>query len=182
MPLTRASRRSASRDEIVAALRRHGELSRAALAAQAGLSRATVAGVVAELIDEGVAVEVTARADGRAGRPAAAVRLDRSAGAVLGVDIGRRHVRGAGSDLGHQILAERVAPIELEAHGSEHGVATAEVLIRAVLEEAGVARAEVHAVGVGLPGPVTAGGELGSSTILPGWAGVRAQERIAERL
>ena len=179
--LTR-TRRSGSRDEIVAALRRYGSLTRPAIAAQTRLSRATVAGVVSELVDEGFARELTATPDGRAGRPATVVRLDRRAGAVVGVDIDRSHVRVAVADLGHEILAEHVAPADEDARDPEHGLAIAEALVEAVLEDADVDREEVHAVGVGIPGPVTAAGELGSSTILPGWTGVRAGERISARL
>lgn len=180
--LTSRTRRSASRDDVVAALRRHGSLTRPAIAAHTGLSRATVAGVVGELVDEGLALELGGRAEGRSGRPATVVRLARPAGAVIGVDIDRQHVRVAIADLGHQILAERLAPADTEARDAEHGLAVAAALVDAVLGDAGVGRDEVHAVGVGIPGPVTAAGELGSSTILRGWTGVRAQERIAERL
>jgi predicted NBD/HSP70 family sugar kinase len=175
------TRRSGSRDEIVTALRRHGPLTRPAIAAQTGLSRATVAGVVSELVDEGLALELTAEPDGP-GRPATVVRLDRRAGAVLGIDIDRQHVRVAVADLAHRILAEEVAPAEPEARDPEHGLATAESLVETVLAQAHVKRSEIHAVGVGIPGPVTAAGEMGSSTILPGWTGVRAEERISERL
>lgn len=176
-------RRRASRDEVLAALRRHGPLSRPALAAHTGLSRATVAGLVDELAQDGLVDELAPRSEGRAGRPAALVRLGRHAGAVLGIDIDRGRVRVAVADLGHEILAERDAPADAEALDPEHGLLAAERLVDAVLAEADVARTEVRAVGVGLPGPVTAAaGELGSSTILPGWAGVRAQERIGSRL
>jgi predicted NBD/HSP70 family sugar kinase len=178
----RTVRRTASRDEVVGALRRHGALARPAIGAHTGLSRATVAGIVSELIDDGVAVELGAEPAGRAGRPAAQLRLTRKAGVVLGVDIDRQHVRVAVADMGHQILAERVAPAQADARGAEHGLATAELLIESVLEEAALQRSEVDVVGVGIPGPVTATGELGSSTILPGWTGVRAQERIGARL
>ena len=167
---------------MVAALRRHGALARPAIGAHTGLSRATVAGIVAELIDDRVAVELDAAPAGRAGRPAAQVQLTREAGVVLGVDIDRQHVRVAVADLGHRILAERVAPADAEARDPEHGLAIAEVLIESVLDEAGVGRGEVDVVGVGIPGPVTAAGELGSSTILPGWSGVRAEELIETRL
>jgi predicted NBD/HSP70 family sugar kinase len=178
----RTARRTASRDEVVAALRRLGALSRPAIGARTGLSRATVAGIVAELIDDGIAVELDAAREGRAGRPAAQVQLTRDAGIVIGVDIDRQHVRVAAADFGHQILAERVAPAQADARDPEHGLATAEMLVDAVLEGAGVNRGEVGVVGVGIPGPVTAAGELGSSTILPGWSGVRAEERISARL
>ena len=56
-------------------------------------------------------------------------------------------------------------------------------LVDEVLEEAGAARAEIAGVGMGLPGPVhRPTGELGDSTILPGWVGVRAADAMSEAL
>ena len=43
--------------------------------------------------------------------------------------------------------------------------------------------ADVVGVGMGLPGPIdTRSGRVGSSSILPGWVGVRAADELAERL
>ena len=52
-----------------------------------------------------------------------------------------------------------------------------------MLGEAGVSRADVIGVGLGLPGPIDMrSGRVGSSSILPGWVGVRAAEALASRL
>jgi predicted NBD/HSP70 family sugar kinase len=52
-----------------------------------------------------------------------------------------------------------------------------------LLDEAGVQRDTVMAVGMGLPGPLDRiTGSVGSSVILPGWAGLRPQEELGRRL
>ena len=46
----------------------------------------------------------------------------------------------------------------------------------------GADRERVLGVGMGLPGPVHRSGVVGSSAILPGWAGTHAAERMGDRL
>jgi predicted NBD/HSP70 family sugar kinase len=181
---TEDPRRAASRAEILRVLRHAGAVSRANLTLRTGLSRATVSSIVAELQAEKLVVETVAGADGArsGGRPPALVRLGRAAGAVAGIDIDRLHIRVAVADLGHAILAERFVPAEAST-SAETTMRDAEALLDEALDEAGMARTELLTVGMGLPGPVTAGtGELGSSTILPGWAGVTAHAVMSERL
>jgi predicted NBD/HSP70 family sugar kinase len=51
-------------------------------------------------------------------------------------------------------------------------------MVDEVLDEAGARGEEAIGVGMGLPGSVhRPSGELGDSTILPGWVGVRARPR-----
>ena len=176
-------RRAASRAEVLRVLRHDGSVSRGHIALQTGLSRATVSSIVGELQAEGLVLETTTElAEGRTGRPPAAVRLARSAGTVAGIDLDRLHIRVAVADLGHQILAERHIPTE-SADVPDDSLDAVGRLLDEALQEAGVKRESLAAVGMGLPGPVTAEtGELGSATILPGWSGVRAHEVVSERL
>ncbi|HEY3187389.1 MAG TPA: ROK family transcriptional regulator [Solirubrobacteraceae bacterium] len=177
-------RRAANRERVIAALRQHGALSRAELAVQARLSRATVSSIVSELDEAGLVVESESAGDRspQPGRPPALVRLDPSAGAAVGIDFGKRHVRVVVADLGHRVLAERCSEIDPD-HTARNGMQRAAALLDEVLEEAGVNRSRLVGVGMGLPGPVVLGtGEMGSSTILPGWVGVRPQEAMTERL
>src|SRR5881409_365595 len=91
-------RRRDSRRRVLAALREAGPLSRGELARRTALSRATISSIVAELRDAAVVVESdrsTAGGRDARGRPAAVVRLDPTAGAALGIDFGKRHVRVA---------------------------------------------------------------------------------------
>ncbi len=56
-------------------------------------------------------------------------------------------------------------------------------LVGEVLAESGVERGRLVGVGVGLPGPLDrSSGTVGSSVILPGWAGLRPAEELGARL
>jgi predicted NBD/HSP70 family sugar kinase len=166
-------------------LRERGPTTRAELGTRTGLSRATVSSVIADLVGEGLAVEAEPAVDivspGQ-GRPPTLVRLNRAAGVGLGIDFGKRHLRVAAADLGHQVLAERAVPLAPD-HEAAHGIEMAARLVDEVVREAEVSLDAIVGVGLGLPGPVRADtGELGSSTILPGWVGVRAEQAMSERL
>ena len=100
----------------------------------------------------------------------------------IGIDFGKRHVRVAAADLSHAILAEAERPMPTD-EPAEIGLETAVELVDEVLGEAGVSRADVIGVGLGLPGPIELStGRVGSSSILPGWVGVRAAEALSSRL
>jgi predicted NBD/HSP70 family sugar kinase/biotin operon repressor len=181
-----SSRRQTSRERIVGVLRHRGPLSRADIGRHLSLSRATVSAVLNDLLAEGYVIEEaldrTRVPTAHTGRPPLIVRLDRSAGAALGIDFGKRHLRVALADLGHQILAERTVEMDSDHHAA-HGMEIAAGLVEEVLEEAAVARSAIVGVGMGLPGPVNqVSGELGSSTILPGWVGIRAEQAMTKRL
>ncbi|GAC1527235.1 MAG: ROK family transcriptional regulator [Thermoleophilaceae bacterium] len=172
---------------MVAALREAGPLARSELAQRTGLSRATVSSIVADLQLTGLVIESEETAGAAArpvqtGRPPSLVRLDRSAGAAVGIDFGKRHLRVAVADLGHRVLAERRTEMDPD-HDAERGMDVAARLVEEVLDEAEVRESELVGVGMGLPGPVhQPTGELGSSTILPGWVTVRAHQAMSDRL
>jgi glucokinase-like ROK family protein len=179
------SRRERNRRRVVAALREAGAASRADLARRTGLSRTTVSTLVGELLDAGTFVESetqsTAAGDG-GGRPPVLLSFARSAGVAIGVDFGKRHLRVAVADLGHTILAERVQPLDSD-QPAEVGLAAAVQLVEETLDESGVTSSDVVGVGMGLPGPIDSRtGKVGSSAILPGWVGVRAEEELGRRL
>ena len=167
-------------------LREHGALSRAEIAARASRSRATVSSVVAELQQAGLLTETEEApaqdAVRQAGRRPGLVQIDSSAGAALGIDVGKRHMRVAVADLGHRVLAERRVELDPD-HEAVHGMRVAARLVEEVLVDARVDRATIVGVGMGLPGPIhQTTGELGSASILPGWVGMRAEEAMTECL
>jgi predicted NBD/HSP70 family sugar kinase len=170
---------------VVDALRRAGPATRAEIADDAGLSRATVSALVAELTEAGVIVERSAegsRDPGRTGRRPVLLALDPSAGAAVGVDFGHRHLRVAVADLSAQVLAERSAELDVD-HDADAGLDTAAELVEAALADAGVSRRAVLGCGMGLPGPIDrTTGTVGSTVILPGWAGLRAADALSARL
>ena len=82
--------------------------SRADLARQTGLSRATVSAIFADLIDSGVVVPGEQRTSG-GGRPARILRFNDSHRSLLGVELGASHISVVRTDLRGRVQdSERV--------------------------------------------------------------------------
>lgn len=175
------SRPSDPRTAVLDALRMDGPLTRLELAARSGLSRTTVSGLLTELTRRRLVGEVEAPAISTGGRPATSVALRPAAGLAVGADVGRTHVRVALVDLGHQLLAERVERLAVEDHPDEALEAAAR-LVDQTLAEAGHTRADLVGVGLGVPAPLDSAGEVGASSILPGWMGHRPAAELSRRL
>ncbi|HEX2084710.1 MAG TPA: ROK family transcriptional regulator [Solirubrobacteraceae bacterium] len=175
--------RDRNRLRVVETLRRNRTASRADIARATGLSRSTVGTLVADLQARGLVVERAGEVPERgAGRPPVLLALDPSAGAALGLDFGHSHLTVAVADLSSTVLAEQRVDLDVDRAAGEALDAAAE-LAREVLERAGVPRENVIAAGMGLPGPVDrVSGVVGSSVILPGWAGLAARDEAAARL
>ena len=175
-------RRVASRNSVIGALQKMGPLTRNELAARTSLSRATISSVVAELQVSGMVIEESAEEAGARGRRPALVSLNCTAGVAVGIDFGKRHLRVAVADLAHNVLAERARELPID-HSAEEGMGLATKLVGQVLSQAALGTESIVGIGMGLPGPIARGtGRLGSSTILPGWVGINAQEVMSERL
>jgi predicted NBD/HSP70 family sugar kinase len=178
--------REGNRLRVVDVLRRTGTATRSELSRLTGLSRTTVATLVADLQSAGLVVgagdgEGPARSGGR-GRPAARLRLDPSAGVALGIDLGHSHVRVAAADLSSALLGEADAPVDVD-HDADTALDTASRLVREVLAHAGIEANQVVGAGVGVPGPYHRGRQMvDSSTILPGWVGRNAHDELSTRI
>jgi predicted NBD/HSP70 family sugar kinase len=156
-----------------------GSLTQAEIARTTGLSAATVSNIVRELKESGT-VQVTPTSAG--GRRARAVSLSGDAGTVVGVDFGHSHLRVAVGNLAHRVLAEEAEPIDVDASAAD-GFDRAEQLVHRLLAASGLSPAKLIGVGLGVPGPIDVEtGELGSTSILPGWSGARPQAEMAKRL
>ncbi|MET9959214.1 ROK family transcriptional regulator [Streptomyces sp. NPDC006326] len=178
-PGSQSSLHRANLERVVRAVRLAGSLTQAEIARSTGLSAATVSNIVRELKDGGT-VEVTDTSAG--GRRARSVSLSGDAGIVIGVDFGHTHLRVAVGNLAHQVLAEEAAPLDVDASWAE-GFDRAEALVGELIAAIGVSREKVIGVGLGVPGPIDVeSGTLGSTAILPGWAGINPRQELSQRL
>ncbi|MFT2015616.1 ROK family transcriptional regulator [Streptomyces sp. 796.1] len=178
-PGSQSSLHRANLERVVRAVRMAGSLTQAEIARTTGLSAATVSNIVRELKDGGT-VEVTPTSAG--GRRARSVALSGDAGIVVGVDFGHAHLRVAVGNLAHQVLAEETEPLDVDASAAQ-GMDRAEHLVGRLIEVSGIDPAKVVGVGLGVPGPIdVASGTLGSTAILPGWAGTNPRDDLAARL
>jgi transcriptional regulator with XRE-family HTH domain len=170
--------RAGNRDRILDLLRACGPMSQADLARASGLSPATISSIARELREDGWLEPDDGEGPAR-GRPLA---LSRSAGVAVGIDFGHSHVRVAVADLAHTVLAEAEEALDVD-HEAHEGLALAGRLVRALLDEVGVGSDRVTGVGMGLPGPLRhETGEVGDSSILPGWIGSRPEELMRAEL
>ncbi|MFI8344133.1 ROK family protein [Streptomyces sp. NPDC085639] len=178
-PGSQSSLHRANLERVVRAVRLAGSLTQAEIARATGLSAATVSNIVRELKDGGT-VEVTDTSAG--GRRARSVSLSGDAGIVIGVDFGHTHLRVAVGNLAHQVLAEESEPLDVDASWAE-GFDRAEALVGRLIADIGVGLEKVIGVGLGVPGPIDVeSGTLGSTAILPGWAGINPRQELSQRL
>ncbi len=178
-PGSQSSLHRANLERVVRAVRMAGSLTQAEIARTTGLSAATVSNIVRELKDGGT-VEVTPTSAG--GRRARSVALSGDAGIVVGVDFGHAHLRVAVGNLAHRVLAEETEPLDVDASAAQ-GMERAEALVGRLIAASGIAPDKVIGVGLGVPGPIdVATGTLGSTAILPGWAGTNPRDDLAARL
>ncbi len=178
-PGSQSSLHRANLERVVRAVRLAGSLTQAEIARTTGLSAATVSNIVRELRDSGI-VQVTPTSAG--GRRARSVSLSGDAGIVVGVDFGHTHLRVAVGNLAHQVLAEEAEPLDVDASATQ-GFDRAEALVKRLIDATGLGVGKVIGVGLGVPGPIDVdSGALGSTAILPGWAGINPKEELAARL
>jgi len=178
-PGSQSSLHRANLERVVRAVRMAGSLTQAEIARSTGLSAATVSNIVRELKDGGT-VEVTPTSAG--GRRARSVSFSGDAGIVVGVDFGHTHLRVAVGNLAHQVLAEEAEPLDVDA-SSAQGLDRAEQLVSRLITSTGLSRDKVVGVGLGVPAPIDVEtGTLGSTAILPGWAGTNPRDDLAQRL
>ncbi len=149
--------RAHNRSLVLQTLYRQGALSRADLARETGLTRVTVGDLVAELLDESLAIELGTRTDGnRPGKPATLLDLHRDGHRIIGLDLGDTDVfRGAVLDLDGTIL---------HRHDVDARTLTGDAATRAVHELAAallaLADRPVLGIGVGSPGVVDLAGTV----------------------
>jgi predicted NBD/HSP70 family sugar kinase len=179
-----AAELNANARRVADVLRAHGPRTRSELIDLTGLSRPTVSASLGDLTAVGFITEdggAPVRSAG--GRPASLVRLARAAGLVVGVDIGRRHIRVAVADLGHEVLGETETRLEFEADGRPTEVLDrAASLVDDALAGVGSDRSTVAGVGLGIPAPLTRTGHIGSPMLLPGWADLVPALELGRRL
>lgn len=181
--------RRSNREQLIQLLRENGGLHRAELARRAGLSRSAVTTIVAELIGEGLVVEVSPALgdDGsprgrRVGRIGDVLTLNASAGAALGIDYSLGEVRAIVANLAHDVLGATVERLEPSAKWParlEAGL----VAVNRAIEQARVAPDQFLGIGLGIPDPIDLStGTVGRARSGPTWTGVHAADEFARRL
>ena len=142
--------------------------TRSQLADAAGMSRSTIATRIDVLMRLGL-IAPYGEASSSGGRPPSLLALNLASHVVAGVDIGASHTSVALADLAGVVLAERSAELDV-ASGPKKVLGWAQDAIGKLMREQKRTRAELSAIGLGLPGPVEhSTGRAINPPIMPGW-------------
>ncbi|MFH9013352.1 ROK family transcriptional regulator [Streptomyces sp. NPDC017943] len=173
--------RTANRCEVLRRIIADSPTSRQELAAVTGLSLATVATLVGELLDLRMITEVGFE-DSAGGRPRGLVAVDTSGGALVGVDVAETYVRVELFDLGLNVLARAEEDVRPGETRPEQVVARMAAAVGSVVARAGVEDTRVLGAGVSVPGQVDpATGVCGYAPDWD-WHDVPLRDLLSERL
>lgn len=168
--------RSHNRSLVLQTLYRSGERSRADLARETGLTRVTISDLVAELLAEGLVIELGQRESARPGKPAVLLDINRSAHQIVGVDLSDHdRFRGAVMDLDGAIIAAE--EVMLDDATGDAALAKVDALVDALVADA---TAPILGIGVGSPGVVDLSGTILTAPNL-GWTDLALQQHLADR-
>ncbi|MDI9830420.1 ROK family transcriptional regulator [Streptomyces sp. KAU_LT] len=145
--------RTANRYEVLRQIIAASPTSRQELAAATGLSLATVATLVGELLDLGMITEVGFE-DSAGGRPRGLVAVHATGGSLIGVDIAETYVRVELFDLALNVLARAHEEMRPGESRPEQVVGHVAAAVGSVVAQAGAEGARVLGVGVSVPGQV----------------------------
>lgn len=157
------------RQQVFERVRASGLIARVQVAKDLGVSPASVTTITSELIEAGLIEEVSAPRDPELGRGRPAVALGVRAGAhlVAGMKMSDREHSAVIVDFAGNLLANEVVPRGPGPMPLAEMLDAMAALLNRVCEKAGIARAALSGVGIGLPGFVdqAEGVVLWSSTL-----------------
>jgi predicted NBD/HSP70 family sugar kinase len=172
--------RAINRSIVLNQIKAYGPIPRADLARRTHLSPATITGITAELIQDGLIYEKE-MGDSSGGRRPIRLALNPRGGFVIGVKLTEDHLSVALTDLEATVLARRTIPL---ADSLLENVLDSMVRsVLALLEEEHIPTSQFLGVGVGLAGIVDAGrGILRESPFLGWGTNVPLAELLRQRL
>ena len=155
-------------------------ISRAELAEETGLTRASVTQIIEELINEGFVIETSMVERSRLGRRSTQLAISANAGYLFGVTL-----HSTGCTVGAANMLGKVISRNIEVtNGREPGDVLDGVakIIREQMESLGAEADRVFGIGVSVPGPVDqSGSTVYNLAGLPEWNGVALRRELTQR-
>ena len=125
-----------------------GGISRVEIARQMGLTRAAITSIISDLVNNGVVREAESRSVPSGRRPIV-LEINPERGFVIGVDIGYSHVSIILADYSARVVKELESPFDI-TRGPEICLYEVDVLLRKLLDQAGISMDLAVAIGVGV--------------------------------
>ena len=157
------------RQQVFERVRASGLMPRVQVATELGVSAASVTPITSELIELGLLEEVVVPRETETGRGRPPVALGVRAGAhlVVGMKLSDREHTAVLLDFAGNLIASEAVPREPSASDPATLLAASEALLDRITASAGVSRAAISAVGIGVPGFVdSASGHVFWSSVL----------------
>ena len=167
---------------VLRLLRAAGPRSRARIAQDTGLNKATVSSLVAELITRGLVTEGQLERDGAVGRPGLTVELAAGGACGIGVELNVDYLACIVLDLSGAVLFERRVPHDVPALGADRTLDEVAGLVADAV--AAVTAAGAVPVGLTVAAPGLVDSSAGVVTLAPNidWRGVPVVEGLRARL
>ncbi|MGI5451152.1 ROK family protein [Streptomyces sp. CA-243310] len=157
-----------------------GPVSRQEIAAATGLSFATVANLVAELLEAGVLAEA-GHEDSRGGRPRARLAVNAERGTLIGIDVAETSVQVELFDLALTVVRSVRLPLPQSDVRPQDVVDAIAAGVEALTDVAGTP-ARILGAGVSVPGHVEREGGVSVFSPYWSWRDVPLRSLLAERL
>ncbi|MDQ0680661.1 putative NBD/HSP70 family sugar kinase [Arthrobacter pascens] len=162
-----------------------GPMHRAEMARRANISRTTVTTITRDLMERGVLVELSERADGGHevdGRAGDQLAFNPDAGWIAGMSQVLDRICVRITDLMGQEVGSADGPVGAKDDWTVRAAAAVELLDRA-LSNAGGERSDLLGVGIGLPGQINpVDGIVHGALADQPWHGINAREEMGRRL
>jgi predicted NBD/HSP70 family sugar kinase len=181
-PVDQAAVRRSNLGLVLRHLRDAGPRSRARIAQETGLNKATVSSLVAELVARGLVSEGAVHRAGSVGRPGQTLHLDGRSVCGIGVEFNVDYAAALVLDLRSEVLVEHRIALDVPALGPERTFDAVAGLVRRA-QAAAVARGATP-VGLTVAVPGLVDGVAGVVTLAPniGWRDVPARQLLRDRL
>jgi predicted NBD/HSP70 family sugar kinase len=171
--------RAMNRSAVLNMIKTRGPISRTEVARLSGLSPATVSGVTAELMAEGLIFEKAA-GDSRGGRRPILLALNPTAGYVVGLKLTEHQVVGALTDLEATIIATHTSP--LADPTLDTAIDAVVDVVSTLTTQENVEKDKLLGVGVGLAGIVEEKRGILRHSPIFGWRDVPFADLLGARL
>ncbi|MET9312235.1 ROK family transcriptional regulator [Kribbella sp. NPDC003505] len=159
-----------------------GPRSRARIAEETGLNKATVSSLVAELVERGLLREGSADSSRALGRPGQLVELDGTGVCGVGAEINVDYLAVAALDLAGRVVLEKRVPLDVAHLEPAKTLDRLADLIREALAAMDARGGQLAGVTLAVPGLVE--GETGELKLAPnlGWGEVSVAQEMRTRL
>lgn len=178
---TRSFQRALHRSNILEMIRTSELISRTELSRATGLSQASITGITADLIQEGL-IEEKQPGVSEGGRRPTLLAIRPDGVHVIGINITIHEIRVVIVNFEAEVKASHTAMLGKDYYSPEEIVSMVALAIQACMWEANFSKDQIAGAGVGIPGPVDSA--AGIIHFLPnyGWENVPFQQMLQERI